>query len=166
MKLTRTSFSLSFFPFLFPKNSILVSRNILPKPTSLGSLEAINLASILNGPSSQHQGILNNYLSTSGLQQLGEMLNGHGSYHNGNHQPLMVGRQGVIKDVKTIIADYRQQHPESVPRRGRRVKQSSQNSNAQYDLLKNDTVNIFFLCFFNENIFNLIHISELTTFKQ
>lgn len=144
LKLTRTSFSLVFFPFLFPKNSILVSRNILPKPTSLGSLDAMNLASsLLNGPSNQHQGILSGYLTTSGFQQLGEMLNGHtsGNYENGNHQPLMVGRQGVFKDVKSIIADYRQQHPESVPRRGRRVKQSSQNSSAQFEL-RNDTVSI------------------------
>jgi hypothetical protein len=37
-------------------------------------------------------------------------------------QPLQVGRQGVIKDVKSIIADYRQKHPEVVPRRGRRMK--------------------------------------------
>lgn len=34
----------------------------------------------------------------------------------------MVGRQGAIKDVRSIIEDYRQQHPESVPRRGRRMK--------------------------------------------
>ncbi|KAL5289881.1 hypothetical protein ACFFRR_009719 [Megaselia abdita] len=122
-------------------HSILVSRNILPKPTSLGSLDAMNLASsLLNGPASQHQGILNNYLTSSGLQHLGEILNGHatGNFQNGN-QPLMIGRQGVFKDVKSIIADYRQQHPESVPRRGRRVKQSSHSANSQYDSLKNDT---------------------------
>lgn len=34
----------------------------------------------------------------------------------------MVGRQGAIKDVRSIIEDYRQRHPESVPRRGRRMK--------------------------------------------
>lgn len=110
----------------------------------------MNLASsLLNGPSSQHHGILSGYLTTSGFQQLGEMLNGHasGNYENGNHQPLMVGRQGVFKDVKSIIADYRQQHPESVPRRGRRVKPSSQNANAQYDL-RNDTVNILEHCIY------------------
>lgn len=33
-----------------------------------------------------------------------------------------IGRQGPIKDVKSIIDDYRQKHPESVPRRGRRLK--------------------------------------------
>lgn len=34
----------------------------------------------------------------------------------------VVGRQGPIKDVRSIIEDYRQKHPESVPRRGRRMK--------------------------------------------
>lgn len=37
-------------------------------------------------------------------------------------QSQMVGRQGAIKDVRSIIEDYRQKHPESVPRRGRRMK--------------------------------------------
>lgn len=32
------------------------------------------------------------------------------------------GRQGPILDVRSIIADYRQRHPETVPRRGRRLK--------------------------------------------
>lgn len=112
----------------------------------MGPLDAINLASsILSGnPCSQQQeSILNSYLTSSGFQHLGEILNGHpGSFSNGNHQPLMVGRQGVFKDVKSIIADYRQQHPESVPRRGRRVKQSVQNPNVQQEL-KSDAVNIY-----------------------
>lgn len=34
------------------------------------------------------------------------------------------GRQGAIIDVQSIIADYRSQHPENVPRRGRRMKSS------------------------------------------
>lgn len=38
------------------------------------------------------------------------------------------GRQGPILDVRSIIADYRQRHPETVPRRGRRLK-SVLNSN-------------------------------------
>lgn len=32
------------------------------------------------------------------------------------------GRQGPILDVRSIIADYRQRHPETVPRRGRRLR--------------------------------------------
>lgn len=38
---------------------------------------------------------------------------------NGHHQ---VGRQGAIKDVKSIIEDFRQKNPERAPRRGRRLK--------------------------------------------
>lgn len=39
-----------------------------------------------------------------------------------SQQQLPMGRQGAIKDVKSIIEDYRQRHPETVPRRGRRMK--------------------------------------------
>lgn len=35
---------------------------------------------------------------------------------------LPMGRQGPTKDVKSIIADYRQRNPEVAPRRGRRMK--------------------------------------------
>lgn len=34
------------------------------------------------------------------------------------------GRQGAIVDVRSIIADYRLRHPETVPRRGRRMRNS------------------------------------------
>lgn len=44
------------------------------------------------------------------LQQT-EHLNGH-----------QVGRQGAIKDVKSIIEAFRQKNPERAPRRGRRLK--------------------------------------------
>ncbi|VVC90876.1 unnamed protein product [Leptidea sinapis] len=35
---------------------------------------------------------------------------------------LPMGRQGPTKDVKSIIADYRQRNPDIIPRRGRRMK--------------------------------------------
>lgn len=38
------------------------------------------------------------------------------------------GRQGPILDVRSIIADYRQRHPETVPRRGRRLRSVLNNS--------------------------------------
>uniref|UniRef100_A0A182LX33 MYND-type domain-containing protein n=1 Tax=Anopheles culicifacies TaxID=139723 RepID=A0A182LX33_9DIPT len=61
------------------------------------------------------------------------LLNGH---HNAggsnsaaaNQQQLQIGRQGMRKDVSSIIADYRQKHPENVPRRGRRLKNVGGNS--------------------------------------
>ena len=40
------------------------------------------------------------------------------------------GRQGPILDVRSIIADYRSRHPETVPRRGRRLKTSPLSPNA------------------------------------
>lgn len=42
-----------------------------------------------------------------------------------NHQELNGGqqnRQRNVVDVQSIIADYRQRHPETVPRRGRRIR--------------------------------------------
>lgn len=48
---------------------------------------------------------------------------------NVNSQEFKTGRQGPILDVKSLIADYRQKHPETVPRRGRRLKSVLNNSN-------------------------------------
>lgn len=45
-------------------------------------------------------------------------LNGQMSTNFG----LPMGRQGPTKDVKSIIADYRQRNPDITPRRGRRMK--------------------------------------------
>lgn len=41
---------------------------------------------------------------------------------------MQVGRQGPIKDVKSLIDDFRQRHPEQVPRRGRRMKNVNPNA--------------------------------------
>ncbi|XP_055855246.1 uncharacterized protein LOC129918644 isoform X2 [Episyrphus balteatus] len=90
-------------------------------------------------PNASNQPILNSYLTaTDSVQQLVDMMNGHHN-HSGLQNGLannsqsaaaaMVGRQGPFKDVRSIIADFRQQHPEVVPRRGRRVKTNNNNSN-------------------------------------
>uniref|UniRef100_A0A182YNI8 Uncharacterized protein n=1 Tax=Anopheles stephensi TaxID=30069 RepID=A0A182YNI8_ANOST len=53
------------------------------------------------------------------------LLNGHhgsGTLTANQQHQLQIGRQGMRKDVSSIIADYRQKHPENVPRRGRRLK--------------------------------------------
>lgn len=47
-------------------------------------------------------------------------------------QQPQFGRQGPIKDVKSLIDDFRQQHPEAVPRRGRRMKNVSHHSNSNH----------------------------------
>lgn len=44
----------------------------------------------------------------------------NGQLPGGFNMPM--GRQGPTKDVKSIIADYRQRNPEVTPRRGRRMK--------------------------------------------
>lgn len=46
---------------------------------------------------------------------------------NGSNR-MQVGRQGPIKDVKSLIDDFRQRHPEQVPRRGRRMKNINPNA--------------------------------------
>ncbi|XP_031357652.1 uncharacterized protein LOC116181424 isoform X2 [Photinus pyralis] len=41
---------------------------------------------------------------------------------NGHSGDLRQNRQRPVLDVQSIIADYRQRHPEAVPRRGRRIR--------------------------------------------
>lgn len=60
---------------------------------------------------------------------------------NGNEQQLSIGRKGPIRDVSTLIANYRQQHPETVPRRGRRLRNSLGQSNGNVDLSMNARLN-------------------------
>ncbi|XP_049539207.1 microtubule-associated protein futsch-like isoform X2 [Anopheles darlingi] len=83
---------------------------------------------------SNHQQILNNLAISAGLTASGSNST---SLQNGHHNPssaaqqqqLQIGRQGMRKDVSSIIADYRQKHPENVPRRGRRLKNIGSGSN-------------------------------------
>ncbi|XP_058065506.1 microtubule-associated protein futsch-like [Anopheles bellator] len=105
-----------------------IQRHILPKPVL-----------------SNHQQILNNLAISAGLTASGgnatvrilrkrseALQNGHHSTSSAaaasaaaqlhHQQQLQIGRQGMRKDVSSIIADYRQKHPENVPRRGRRLK--------------------------------------------
>lgn len=72
-------------------------------------------------------------------------MNHFNNLGNINHNQFMLnqqlnspinGRQGLVKDVKSIIADYRQQHPEVVPKRGRRMKSVLQSNNGEYFVYK------------------------------
>ncbi|XP_058466566.1 MATH and LRR domain-containing protein PFE0570w-like isoform X2 [Malaya genurostris] len=126
-------------------NAVQIQRQILPKPILSNHQQILNnlamsagltaaaitstgTTSISNSSSTatvSNVAAINNILA--GLSaQAAALLNGHHSSSGiNNHQQgnqLQVGRQGVIKDVKSIIADYRQKHPEQVPRRGRRLK--------------------------------------------
>lgn len=65
-------------------------------------------------------------------------MNHFNNLNNINHNQFILnqqfnnnGRQGQIKDVKSIIADYRQRHPEIVPKRGRRMKSVLQTNNGK-----------------------------------
>ncbi|CAH0669327.1 unnamed protein product [Chilo suppressalis] len=64
----------------------------------------------------------------------------NGQLSAGFNMPM--GRQGPTKDVKSIIADYRQRNPEVTPRRGRRMK-SLLNPNMAYRPIapKMDSIN-------------------------
>ncbi|XP_053683627.1 titin homolog, partial [Sabethes cyaneus] len=133
-------------------NAVQIQRQILPKPilsnhqqilnnlamsagltaaaitSASGSTSISNTApTATNAANAAAAAIAANNILAGLSAQAAALLNGHhspsGSNHHqqsGNH--LQVGRQGVIKDVKSIIADYRQKHPEQVPRRGRRLK--------------------------------------------
>lgn len=133
-------------------NAAQIQRQILPKPvlsnhqqilnnlamsagltaagtTSSGATSISNSSTTATVASAANllAGLSNNILA--GLSaQTAALLNGHHHPSASNHlsqaqaNQLQVGRQGVIKDVKSIIADYRQKHPEQVPRRGRRLK--------------------------------------------
>lgn len=118
--------------------SILFSRNIQGKSTNSGGQSEDGGASALSAANT----LLTNYMATLSnvspatiLQQefLQQRLrqDGHGQSHGKQQQPQF-GRQGPIKDVKSLIDDFRQQHPEAVPRRGRRMKNVSQHSNSNH----------------------------------
>ena len=53
------------------------------------------------------------------LLYAGFEINGQGDY---KQQQQQANKQRSLIDVKSIIADYRQKHPETVPRRGRRIR--------------------------------------------
>lgn len=66
-----------------------------------------------------------NYTSQRSLLNSALEMNGQSGDYNKQ------GRQRPVLDVQSIIADYRQRHPEAVPRRGRRIRSvlNSQNEN-------------------------------------
>ncbi|RZC42914.1 leucine-rich repeat-containing protein [Asbolus verrucosus] len=53
-------------------------------------------------------------------QQYSQEMNGSIDYRQNKQRPVL--------DVQSIIADYRQRHPETVPRRGRRIRNSHNDS--------------------------------------
>ncbi|KAG4068998.1 hypothetical protein HA402_008309 [Bradysia odoriphaga] len=105
-------------------HSILFSRNILPKPELAGrSSPTINhLTSLTSANMQQIQQQQQQKAQQQFIEQQQQIYQQHTEHLNGHHQ---VGRQGAIKDVKSIIEAFRQKNPERAPRRGRRLKGNS-----------------------------------------
>ncbi|XP_058175342.1 uncharacterized protein LOC131289986 [Anopheles ziemanni] len=103
-----------------------VQRQLFPKPVLSNQQQILNNLAMSAGLTSLTSGAGNSNTSNTAL------LNGHhnpsvssvnsGGTTSREQQQLQIGRQGMRKDVSSIIADYRQKHPENVPRRGRRMK--------------------------------------------
>lgn len=122
-----------FFFFLFinrnnllynPKclNSILFPRNIRPKTAQSVTTSPSSFSSYVAAitKTSSANSLTNDYLQN----RLNDSSISIESRCGGNK--VQIGRQGPIKDVKSLIDDFRQQHPEQVPRRGRRMKNINQ----------------------------------------
>uniref|UniRef100_A0A182PDA6 MYND-type domain-containing protein n=1 Tax=Anopheles epiroticus TaxID=199890 RepID=A0A182PDA6_9DIPT len=130
--------------------AVQIQRQILPKPVLSNHQQILNnlamsagltgnsgsgsggsgsnggSATVGTSESASFQALFANTNLLAGISQA--LLNGHhhnssgGSSATNHQQQLQIGRQGMRKDVSSIIADYRQKHPENVPRRGRRLK--------------------------------------------
>ncbi|CAG5090161.1 Protein of unknown function, partial [Cotesia congregata] len=97
----------------------------IPLAISKGDDEVANLSQKssrnASGVSSKHQ-----HQHQHQQQQLvdGRKLRRSAGEQNLDNRQIGEGRQGPIVDVRSIIADYRLRHPETVPRRGRRMRNS------------------------------------------
>lgn len=104
-------------------------RNIQPKSSqSLRSDAAAAFANVVttipkSSPAIQTQ---QSFIAQR-LRENGQSLLNASSQMEQAANKMQIGRQGQIKDVQSIIANFRQTHPEVVPRRGRRLKNVHQN---------------------------------------
>ncbi|XP_071446794.1 uncharacterized protein [Hetaerina americana] len=100
-------------------------RPILPKPPTIpgGTMNRRNMMQQSN-PVSVAASIANPLIPATVPSNGGLSGNGCGSLDGSKNvnQVIGEGRQGPILDVRSIIADYRSRHPETVPLRGRRNK--------------------------------------------
>lgn len=109
-------------------NSIVFPRNIQPKATQSMRTDVTsafgNIVTSIpkSSPAIQQQ----SYLSQRFRENGQSLLNSNNQLDQPNANKLQIGRQGQIKDVQSIIANFRQTHPEIVPRRGRRLKNVNQ----------------------------------------
>lgn len=59
---------------------------------------------------------------------LGKNCDMHNHFLDGGSQVYNRGRQGEVRDVKSIIADFRQKNPDLLPRVGKRIKSTELNA--------------------------------------
>ncbi|XP_046390112.1 uncharacterized protein LOC124158816 isoform X2 [Ischnura elegans] len=101
-------------------------RPILPKPPTIpgGPVNRRNAAVQQSSPVPVTTSIANPLIPATVPSNGGLSGNGCSSLDGSqnNNQVIGEGRQGPILDVRSIIADYRSRHPETVPLRGRRNK--------------------------------------------
>lgn len=108
-------------------HSIVFPRNIQPKSgQSMRNNATSAYANVVtsipkSSPAMQAQ---QQALISQRFRENGQNLLSSGDQSSNNK--LQIGRQGQIKDVQSIIANFRQTHPEVVPRRGRRLKNVNQ----------------------------------------
>lgn len=110
----------------------MFSRNIRPKSEQINCSDATiaaATATLTNFVTSIPRSSPAIQLQQEYLQQRlrEEVQNSAANQDNGANK-MQVGRQGPIKDVKSLIDDFRQRHPEQVPRRGRRMKNVNPNA--------------------------------------
>lgn len=113
-------------------HSIVFPRNIQPKSTQSLRTNSAYANVVTSIPKSspaiqaQQQQQQQSFLSQRFRENGQSLLNSVSQLDQAAANKMQIGRQGQIKDVQSIIANFRQTHPEVVPRRGRRLKNINQ----------------------------------------
>lgn len=95
-------------------------------------------SSLMDYHDDRQQSVLKTKINNNNAQKSNSLSKGHlqssnkRNYYNKNYQNTLTNHQDLnggqqnrqrnVVDVQSIIADYRQRHPETVPRRGRRIR--------------------------------------------
>lgn len=124
-----------YYNFIY--NSIVFPRNIQPNSSQLlrsdaSAAAATSFADVVtsipkSSPAIQTAQQQQQSMLSQRFRENGQTLLNSANQMEQSVNKLQIGRQGQIKDVQSIIANFRQTHPEVVPRRGRRLKNVNQN---------------------------------------
>lgn len=108
---------------MFPRNIQPKSSQLLPNSSASAYANVVtSIPKSSPALQSQQQAFL-----SQRFRENGQSLLNSGNLNDQSASKLQIGRQGPIKNVQSIIANFRQTHPEIVPRRGRRLKNVNQN---------------------------------------